>query len=277
MTILIDSLRAAELVAVGQENNPFVTGEMASATATTSGGGTQTLPAANALSGTTFDPWAHSIGSTNVSFNMDFGSAIEPTFCGIAAHNLGTLEGTVSLNYSDDGSSYTSVGISNHSPDDNQAIGLRFSAGSHRHWRLAFTDLQSTDVLSVGVIWLGNEIILPRRFYRGYRPPLTPTAVDLRTNVSEGAHLLGAAFQERGSTFSAEVSNLSDTFFRGPDWLAWQRHWNRGCASFWGWRPDKYGDLFYAWRSSNAAVVAPTNAGPRDLMSVTIEGRLYHE
>lgn len=276
MTISTGPSRLAYLATLGYENNPFLTGAgLYTSQSVTVGGGSEDTAAENAYSGTTFDPWVSTLSSTAVVWRVDFGSAVTPTAGFMAAHNLGDLGGSVHVRYSDDNVTYTETEAGNVTPADNSAIGFRFLEGAHRYWEWRFYGLSASDVLSVGTLWLGSEIIMPQRIYQGYRPPLTPTVTELNTNVSEGAHLLGSDFSERGSTFEASFSHLTPDFVRGATWQAFQRRWNRGNGAFWAWRPAKYGDLFYAWNAGG--VVAPANSGPKDYMSLTISGRLYHE
>lgn len=276
MTIVTTTTRATALSNAGTSNNPFVTGAPLTGTYVT-GVGTEVLSADNAYSGTTFDKWVATPSGSNVAtWQVDFGSDQAPTFVGLAAHNTSDVSGSVRVQYSSDNSTWTTVTDTVTTPSDNQAIGWRLAGSiSARYWRLRFELL--TDDISAGVIWFGSEIILDQRLYQGYTPPLTPTQVDLTTNVSEGAELLGSAYVERGSTFQADLSHLDPATLRGATWLAFQRRWNRGNGAFWAWRPTKYGDLFYAWRSQGSGVIAPSNAGPKDYMGLTIQGRIYHD
>lgn len=274
MTIVTGATRTAALATAGQANNPFVTGAPLPGTYTTPLG-VEGQPASNAYSGTTFDPWTVTAGSASVRWRVDFGSAQTPTFAAIAAHNLADLGASVRVRYSDDDVTYTNSESGIVTPTDNQSIGWRFSDGAHRYWDVLISGLTVSDIVSIGVIWFGSEIILPQRFYQGYRPPITPTTVDLRTNVSEGAHMVGSAYIERGSTFGTDVTLLTPAFVRGATWTAFQRRWNTGHGAFWAWRPTKYGDLYYAWRAGDA--IAPVNSGPKDYMSLSISGRAYHE
>lgn len=276
MTIVVSPDRAAALATSGESNNPFVTGAALSYSTVSAAGGTVVQAAANAFTGVTYDHCTITEDSTDgVAITIDYGSAVSPTLCAIAAHNISDVGGVVRFQNSDDASSWTNTDAGVVTPSDNQAIAWRITGESHRYWRVLVTGAGSGNDVSIGVVWVGNEIILPRRLYQGYRPALTPTAVDLRSNQSEGAHLISTAFAERGSSFSASIGNVSPTFFRGATWLDFQRRWNQGRPSFWAWRPTKYGDLHYAWRPAGAAAIAPTNSGPLDLMSVSIEGRLY--
>jgi hypothetical protein len=273
MTIQTSPARATWLASVEYSNNPFLTGEALSGTYSTSVG-TEILTAANAASGTTFDPWTATPSTGQACWQVVFASDQTPTFVAIAAHNLFDVDAVVALEYStNNGSTWTDSGCGSVTPEDNQAIGFRLTEISADYWRLNITS--ASDVVSLGMVWIGSELIIPKRIYKGYRPPITPTEVDLRTNVSEGAQLLGSSYVERGSTFQASFDHLPPTFCRGPEWIAFQRRWNRGHGAFWGWRPAKYGDLFYAWKTG--AAIAPENSSHTDYMSFSIQGRLYHD
>lgn len=275
MSIATSAARAAALATSGETNNPFVGSAKLTGTASTSVG-TEVLPAANAATGTTFDPWLATPASGAVAWQLVLPSAASPNFAAIAAHNLTGREASVRLQYStNSGSSWTDCGAGIVTPANNEAVGFRFSGITADYWRFYVTG--ATGNISIAVCWIGDDLIIPQRIYQGYRPPLSPTAVDLNTNVSEGAHLLGSAVTERGSTFQAGFSHISPAFLRGAAWSAYQRAWNGGQPAFWAWRPTKYGDLFYAWRTQQSGVIAPENTGPNELMGFTVSGRAYHE
>lgn len=271
---------AATLELAGEENNPFVAwNNLASAgTAATSIGTTQTDgEAANAVTGTTYDRWmALADGSGQAALSVDLGSAQAVGFVAIGAHNLGTLGATVTAQYSSDNVAWTAVDASAHAMTDDVAAGWRVMPASARYWRVLITGLSpSADIARIGVLFVGDVVILPRRFYQGYRPPITQTEVQISSNIAEGGNLVGSAYYERGSTVSASVNNVSPDFLRGAGWKAFQRHFNRGGGFFWAWRPTKYDDMHYAWRAG--AAIAPQNSGPLDLMSFSMEMRLHDD
>lgn len=276
MTIAVSTARATTLSTAGESNNPFVTPAPLTGTYSTSIG-TQVLSADNAASGTTFDPWtATPDGSNEAAWQVVYSGNQTPTFAGIAAHNLADISATVRVQFStDSGSSWTDSGAGAVTPTDNQAIGFRFSGNTADYWRILVTS--ASDDVSIAVIVIGSEIIIPQRIYQGYTPPITPTMVDLNTNVSEGGNLLGSAAKERGSMFEAGFTHITPTFIRGASWTAFQERWNKGNGAFWAWRPTKYGDLFYAWRSQGMSPIVPTNSGPKDYMSFTLAARAYDD
>jgi hypothetical protein len=271
MTIYTTTARANGLAAVGQENNPFVTGAQPSGTYST-GNGTEVSAADNAVTGDTFDYWtATPDGSGFAAWKVDFGTDRSPTFVGIAAHNISDVGGSVTVQHSSDDTIWST--LHSETPADNAAIGFRFGATTDRYWRILLSGL-SGDV-SIGVIWIGAEIIIPQRIYQGTQPPLTANVVNMVPRMSEGGQFLGSTVISRGATMAAQIDHLQPSFVRGTDWLGFQTRFNEGRGFFWAWRPGKYGDLW--WAKSAGTPIAPTNSGPNELMSLQMQMRLYHD
>ena len=148
------------------------------------------------------------------------------------------------------------------------------TASTLQFCRVLFHNVSPSVNPTVGVFFCGDPMAMDRPFYQGFAPILTPTEVELQSNVSAGGHLLGSSVVKRGSRIAMQFNNLSDTFVRGDDFKGFMAHFNDGGGAFAAWRPTKYADdLHYFWR--DGATLQPTNSGPRDLMNVTIEGRVY--
>jgi hypothetical protein len=276
MTTVTSNDRAIDLSNLGHRNNPFVAWENLGAAATL--GGTAVLTGgdrANAVTGSTYDKWRPDVTTTEAALSFDFGTATEISFAALAAHNASDYGATVAVQRSSNGSTWADAGAGTITPADNAAMAWRMAAGAYRYWRFLFTGLTAADALSVGVAFMGNDIVIPRRFYQGFSPVLTPTEVQLQSNVSVGGHLLGSSVISRGSTIGATINNVEPDFIRGADWLGFQRAFGEGKGFFFGWRPFKYpGDMHYCWR--DGAVTRPVNSGPRDLMSVEMGMRAYN-
>lgn len=265
-------------MSLGYENNPFVAWFNAGALATL--GGTTPLDGgarANAVTGSTYDKWRVSIdssGAANLQFN--FGSAITVPFAAVAAHNIGTLGGTASIQRSANGVTYADAGASTITPTDNSPMAWRMvtTANAYQYWRLRVSGLTEGDTLSVGVVLMSEDLVIPQRFYQGFAPVLTPTEVQLQSNVSVGGELLGSSIISRGSTLAATIEHVDATFIRGSAWLGFQAHYNDGKGFFFGWRPSKYPqDIHYCARGGGT--LRPDNSGPRDLMSIKFTARVY--
>lgn len=278
MTIVISSARASALAAAGESNNPFVAWNNVGAAAVL--GGSTVLTGgerANAVSGSTYDKWRPAASGSNKTLSFDFTTPVTISFAAIAAHNLFTLGGAASVQWSDDNVSWSAGGAGTITPTDNSPMAWRMdtAATARRYWRFVFTGVDGAELLSVGVAFMGSELVIPRRFYQGFSPVLTPTEVELQSNVSVGNELLGSSVIGRGSTLQATVNNVPATFVRGASWLSFQRHFNDGGGAFFGWRPEKYADdLHYIWR--DGSTIRPTNSGPRDLMTIEMAARVYN-
>lgn len=278
MTILIGTTKAIEIANIDEENNPLVFWEnVAASTGTLSTDiGTEVEAASLSATGTTYDPWVCTTsGSGNAALKLVLSSSQSFNCVALVAHNAGTLGASVRVQYStNSGSSWTNAETGTHNPTDDQAILFYFDDVDTDYWRIVINGPGSTDV-EVGVVFWGNVMTLPQRIYQGYTPPIRPTNVMLQSNVSEGGNLLGAAVTKQSSSTSAELTHISPTFIRGTDFTGFMDHFNEGRGFFWAWRPTKYGDVFYAWRSGNTLV--PTNSGPREFMSFGMGMRFYDQ
>lgn len=278
MTIAISTARRAHLQQWGMEQNPFVAWDNFGAQATL--GGTSVLTGgerANAVTGSTYDKWRPDVTGANAYLSFDMGAPVSVSFAAIAAHNLSAFGGDVRVQSSANSITWADAGAGLVTPSDNTPIAFRMvtSGSAFRYWRFAFGSLTAGDLLSVGVAFIGTDLVIPRRFYQGFSPILTPTEVQLQSNVSVGNELLGSSVVGRGSTLEVDVANVPPEFLRGDDWLAFQRHFNDGGGSFFGWRPEKYPeDIHYIWR--NGATIRPVNSGPRDLMSIRMEAQAHN-
>jgi len=278
MTILIQATTVAALAAAGTSNNPLILWDNLGASGTWSTNlGTEINSAAYAGTGTTFDQWSATVhASGDAAIEVDLGSAMDVSFVAIAAHNAADISATMTTSYSATGlaGSWTAPAAAT-TPTDNQAIGWYFPTVNARYWRVYFNTATAAQVATAGVVFVGNPLTVEQRIYQGYKPPITPTEVALQSNVSEGGHLLGSSMVKKASTANASFTHILPTTFRGATWKAFQNHFNAGGGFFWAWRPTKYGDFYYAWRSGGA--LAPENMGIKDYMSATLEMRLYDE
>lgn len=271
MTIAINSTRAAQLVAAGWADNPFIAWDNAGALATL--GGTATLvdgSAANAFSGTTFDFWRPDVTATTARLSAQFAAARTVALAAIAAHNLGTLGATIAVQRSTDGISWTDAGAGAITPVDDSPIVWRMvtTGADAAYWRFYITGLTAGDPVQIGVAFLGDDLVVPDRFYQGFSPVIVPTEVQAQSNISVGGHLMGSSIIAQGSTLSAQFSHVPATFVRG-DLKPFMQHFNRVKGFFFGWRPSTYPqDVHFCWR--NGDVIRPVNTGPRDIMSFSM-------
>ena len=258
------------------ENNPFVAFENLAALAAL--GGTSTLAggaAANAVTGETYSYWLPNITGTTAVLQVTFAAATVVTLAAIAAHNVSALGATVAVERSADGITWVDggCGIVTAANDSPMAFRMPASGPAVRYWRFAFAGMAAADPLHVGVAFVGRELIFPRRFYQGFSPVISPTEVQLQSNVSVGGNLLGSSVVTEGSTVKVPLRLIPPAFVR-DDMAAFIPHFNRGGGLFFGWHPSDFpADLHYCWR--DGATLRPTIDGPLDFMSFELNMRVY--
>lgn len=281
MSLVISAARAALMVSAKTENNPIFAHRNLGATATVTSSRSAPADAGvlNAVSGTTFDAWEPNADASvgNIIFQCDMGSAVSPDFFGVVGHNAAEIGVTsIAIQYSSDALAWATYGDPILPADMGGVCDGSYFSGQPtvRYWRVVFFSVPALAQLSVAGIFIGNVITVPDRFYQGFSPVITPSEVELQSNVSVGGHLLGSSVVKRGSRMSAPFGHLPESFVRGAAWIDFQHAFNEGRPAFLAWRPTKYPqDLHYIWR--DGAVIRPVNTGPKDYMSVTIEARVF--
>jgi len=275
MSIYISPALASTLSTAGTSNNPVIAWDnLAKDRAAVTAFGTVVQSLDFAFTGTTYDRAVITPASSQATIEVDFGSNTSISFASVAAHNLGDVANAFRIQYKVlVGDAWTDSGAGVALPTDNQAVAFYFAAVSARYWRILATTVTAN--LEIGVFFLGNPVTLPRTIYQGYAPPITANVVDLQSRVSEGGNLLGSSVVRKGSTAAASLTLVEDSYLRADAWKAFQRHFNTGGGFFWAWRPTKYSDLFYAWRSGG--VIAPSNTGPKARMAFDMSMRFYDD
>jgi len=219
--ITVSTARAIELANQVLVNNPFVAWYNEGATATL--GGTAIIAGgerANAVTGSTYDKWRPNVTGTTAALSFDFGTARTIKFASIAAHNAYTFGATVALQSSPNNSVWTTVSSA---LAVKGAMAFRVT-GSARYWRFNFTGLTASNALSVGVAFMGQELVIPTRLYQGFAPVITPTEVQLQSNVSVGGELLGSSVITQGSRYRLTYHLCTQRLFVVPiGWIFKQR------------------------------------------------------
>lgn len=283
MTIQIEPAVVDALALAGTQNNPIIAWNnflQSSGATVTTDGGTETADGAaiNATTGTTYDYWQANASGSAVNLQVVFNTTRAPDFAGISAHNLADLGASIAIQRWN-GSSWEGVGTGPVTPATNEAIGFYFDASGSTQWRFRVTNIVSTQVVRIGVAFLGDAMTMPQRIYQGYTPTLRPNQVALQTNISEGGNLLGSTVVRKGIRLGAKFSLIRRGFVRNDDsttgFLNFIDHFNAGKPFYWAWRPSRYGDLYWAWR--DGAVVDPTNSGPTTYQSLSLDMRAYYD
>lgn len=281
MTIAISPGIASQFAAAGTENNPILLWlNRTRDGAWTQFQGTEIETPNFLTTPSTYDRWIAelNLASGNAAAEVILPSARAFNCICIAAHTIGGIGATVRPQFSTDGgSTWDTTTAGDIDPTTNEAMCWLFDdAPTTVNWRIRILGGTPQARISMGVAFFGNFLQIPQRIYQGYTPPITPTIVDLQTNVSETGNLLGSSIFRKGSTTVANLTHLLPSFIRDPSFLRWaafQSHFNEQGGAFWMWRPTQFGDAFYGWR--DGATLLPTNSGPKSYMAASLEMRLF--
>lgn len=189
---------------------------------------------------------------------------------GIASHNIGSSGATVTVSASDDGVTFTGVGVSV-TPDNDDTIMVVFDLQEYRYWRVNIFDGPA----SVGVVKLGKRLVMPCGVLSGYTPINHAHDVELLTNMSVQGQFLGTRIKRVGASASIQFG-LIDAEFVDEYMQDFEYYFNSGRAFFYAGSPDEWPDDYgYCWRSSGT--LAPSLEEGGVLYSVSMEVSVYVE
>lgn len=213
-------------------------------------------PASALGNGLTYERWKPTSVPAWVQF--DAGQPVECDYFGIAAHNLGTVGASFSLQYSTDGVAWSNVEIVQ--PADDKPMMLLFEPITAQYWRVNITDA----IGSIGVIYIGRVLEMQRGLYGGHSPGPLSRQTEIMPTRSEGGQFLGRSIIRQGYATSYDWDNLTARWYR--DWFDPFVESARRYPFFIAWNPLRFPDeVLYAWCNDD---IKPTNQGQRDLMSV---------
>ena len=199
------------------------------------------------------------------TWRIDAGAAVSVDYIGIAAHTLGTDGASVKPQWSDNDSAWNDItGISAHAPAKDGPVLFLFASESHRYWRIEVT---GTTVPSIGVVFIGVALAMPRPIYGGHSPlDLSRTTV-IRPLTSERGQFLGRSIVRSGFHADYSWQNLTPAFYRSEFDLFVEDALR--FPYFLAWRPSTFTEsVGYVWSGQN---ISPSNMGiGKGLMQVSI-------
>ena len=198
---------------------------------------------------------------------IDITTAQDLQYMGVAAHTLATRECVIEFQYStNSGSSWTTISTS--APADNKPIMAIFAINAPL-WRIRIdrdAGSDETEMPSIGVFWLGEALVMQRGIYQGHTPITMSRNTTRITNKTESGQYAGNSVKREGVSGSYEWKNLTASWVR-----QYFEPFNvavRAAPFFVAWRPGEFPDeVGFVWTTGD---IKPTNSGPRDLMSVSM-------
>lgn len=228
---------------------------------TQTGGEVEGFPADAVLRATTWERWKPA--SLPATLTIDAGSAVSGSYLGIAAHTLGSNGCTVTYEYSNDGSEW--IQIEAFEPANDRAIMVLFTEIQAQYWRLT---IDGTTAPTVGVVYIGDVLVMQRRIYGGHSPIDLSRTTEIRPNRSEKGQWLGRSIIRQGRATSFSWEHLTPAWYRDnfDPFVASAREY----PFFISWYPDKYPEaVAYCWTNRD---IQPSNMGTgKGLMEVSMQ------
>jgi hypothetical protein len=212
----------------------------------------------------TFERWQPTSG--NGSITIDNGTAKSADYIGIAAHTLGSAGSTLTIAYSSDNSTYTT--IETVSPSDSSAIMVIFAEVTARYFRVSVAGATAPQI---GVIYLGMALAMERAIYSGHTPVTLGRMTEKRPTKSESGQFLGSSTIRQGLQTNFTWNNLKADWYR--EYFDPFVKSARNLPFFIAWRPSKFpNEIGYCWSTND---ITPTNSGGLDYMSVSMRVEGY--
>ena len=209
----------------------------------------------------TADRWVITAGGS-ITFTLS--SAVTMDSAAIGAHNLGSTNHVVSVEYSSATTGAFSTFKASQTPTEDTAM-MFHNAASVSVRRLKITCTGSGSAF-VGSIYAGIALQMQRPFFAGHSPlPLSAKTVRY-SSVTEGGNFVGEQIRRLGFTTSAPFKNLSNDWYR----LYFQPFvvHARTLPFFFAWNLDQYStDVGYCKTSED---ITPSY-GSLDMFNVSFD------
>lgn len=225
--------------------------------------------AANAATNRTDSFWQPT--ALPATWRLDAGSAQDVSYCGIAAHDLGSKGCTVLVQSSPDDSTWTTRCTI--TPTDDSAIMALFATVSARYWRLSISG--AGDEPTIAVIQFGAVTEFPQRAVYAPSTSFERTRLaSFSTNRTEGGQFVGRSMTRVSLTPAMQVNHLSETWV-AAEWDAFALHAETS-PFFIADRPDAFPkSCCYAWTSTDLRAPRETpNAAVAINVSLELTGFL---
>lgn len=165
--------------------------------------------------------WSPTAASGNHSFVAQFSIAVSADYFAIYRHNLGTVGGTVVLEYSNDGTSYTTLFTAS-TADDNELLLKTFESVSATYWRVKF-NLSSSTPFYVGVVMFGQKLSLYRGMIGGFVVPRHGRKNKITNQKTEGGQMVGRVKISNGAATNIVFKSVPQVWVRDY-WEAFVLH-----------------------------------------------------
>lgn len=207
-------------------------------------GSTPTVSAAeDALTESTYDPWAFSLDQT-VTFDLGENKTFN-SFALVGANNVGS----VSLRVSTDDVTYTTVNLTDVLVPNSDCSLFLFNKRTARYFRVVFTGSGTGSVRS---LWLSQSFEFPGGVGYNYTPPWMAQEKELLVSKTMNGQFVGNRVVSKGAMTSIPMVSEERSFIE-EDLQPFMQHYNDGRPFIWAAGPAVFSkDVAYVWRQQGA-------------------------
>jgi len=205
-------------------------------------------PITNVANPATHLPWKGT-GTGAQYLTHTTGGADPYDFVGIAKHNFGSGEWTVSVE-GDAGAGYATL-AGPVVPGDDAPLLFRWTAGSYSGIRIKLTG--GSVIPQAAVVFMGKLLVLPRKIWQDHTPIVFGRKQKVISGRSESGNFLGGISTTSWNEGRIKTSLIEPADYR-EDIDAWMQAAVFGQQTFFfGWRPQTYpNDIGYCWATNDA-------------------------
>lgn len=217
------------------------------------------FPAEAAVNPFTYEGWKPAV--LPATWSIDYGETTDVDYIGIAAHTFHVDRCTLSIEYSIDGSTWTT--LRELAPGDGAPIMLVFNPITARYWQFTVDGLAAP---VIGVIFVGRALAMQRAIYGGHAPITLNRKTTIVPVKTEAGQFLGRSIVRQGNATTFEWKNLTAGWYRQyfDPFVKYARRF----PFFIAWRPATFpNEVGYVWTTSD---ISPSNMGIKDYMQVSL-------
>jgi len=176
----------------------------------------------NAYDWYTTSYWSPSATSGFKYIVVEFSSPVSADYLAIYRHNLGTVGGTFTIDYSSDGVTWSAAILVAVSASDNELSIQTFDQKTAKYWRVLF-NLASATPFYLGVIMFGKKLPLYRGMVSGFTVPRHGRKNEIINQKTEGGQFVGRVKTSHGARTSINFKHVTQSWVRA-NWEAFVEH-----------------------------------------------------
>lgn len=239
--------------------NLLTEGTIASATLPTG------APRANAVTQDTSEFWAP---TTTDTLRCTLGSAQTAAICFIAAHTLGSLGRTLTVERFN-GTVWQTIGTV--APANNRPFALIFPDESNTGYGIGVNG-----ACQIGIAWIGPRLVIPGGVVPEYTPVWAAEKFEKSPAITRRGHFRGQRYERAGASLSAQLMPIPHSFAL-TDMEGFRNRFNLGDSFVWASAPSVFPrDIAYCWADQDKTLAMSIRAAGQ-LVNLSMQMEAYVE